>query len=532
MTKNNHCYMIYARVSPKGSDWHAEETSISMQIQEMKDYILRKDPAAEFLVQQDEFKSGKNLNRPGIQTVLADLELPEPPWSTLVVWALDRLSRSLADAVPIFEKLRDAGCGFICVRQDYLSTQGAMARFTLNQTILIAQLEREMTSERVKAKMVYIAEKGKIPAGKIPLGYRRKKNAKNEIEPDPETADIVKDIFKRYLAKIESVADLKRRYSNFIYGNMQLYRMLRNRLYIGEVEYDGKIYPGRHDPIIDRAVFDAVQNLLPGERRAPRPGRQIYKYLLQGLVFCECGKKMVPYSVKKSGNTRYFYYKCQDTLGCKYAINAERLDAEVMEQVLELAADEKYLKARYTEWRQSQLKQQKAINDQIKKSETAVSEAKNAVAAIDNLFLTGVVTTDNAAYWNEKLTTAREHLSLLESKHKTLLSELTKSEDADFPSLLHEIRRWSDLLTQTDDYNIKRNLILTIVKHVQCIDRKGKTELKVMIKGNKWRRVLLSNPRCLKPGFNLKIPRNLASEISLKTASLGMYSGPKYRIAR
>ena len=143
-----HTYMLYARVSPKGSDWNAEETSVAMQLQEMKEYISRRDPFAVFLEAKDEFKSGKNLNRPGIQMILADLENRDPAWGTLVVWALDRLSRSLADAVPVFEKLRDAGRGFICVRQDYLSTQGAMARFTLNQTILVAQLEREMTSER------------------------------------------------------------------------------------------------------------------------------------------------------------------------------------------------------------------------------------------------------------------------------------------------------------------------------------------------------------------------------------------------
>ena len=487
--KNLHVYMLYARVSPKGSDWHAEETSISMQIQEMKDYILRKDPSAEFLVKQDEFKSGKNLNRPGIQAVLSDLELPEPPWSTLVVWALDRLSRSLADAVPIFEKLRDAGCGFICVRQDYLSTQGAMARFTLNQTILIAQLEREMTSERVKAKMVYIAEKGKIPAGKIPLGYRRKKNAKNEIEPDPETAPIVQDIFKTYLGQTEPVADLKRRYSKYIYGKMQLYRMLRNRLYIGEVEYDGKIYPGRHVPIIDRAVFDAVQNLLPGERRAPRPGRQIYKYLLQGLVFCECGKKMVPYSVKKSGNTRYFYYKCQDTLGCKYAINAERLDAEVMDAVKEIALDENFIRDQYQEWQREQAEKEQRNQAEIDRSAALVAEAKQEVDKIDNLFLTGVVTAENAAHWNAKLSAARDNLELIRQKHQQLVDALAGiSANDDLPSLLQEMRRWVDLLDRAgDDFTIKRNLILLVVKNVKCIDREGHIEISVMTKGKKWR---------------------------------------------
>lgn len=486
---DQHTYMLYARVSPKGSDWSAEETSIALQIQDMKDYILRKDPEARFLIQQDEFKSGKNLNRPGIQAVLEDLELPEPPWKTLVVWALDRLSRSLADAVPIFEKLRDAGCGFVCVRQDYLSTEGAMARFTLNQTILIAQLEREMTSERVKAKMVWIAEKGKIPAGKIPLGYRRKAGVKNEIEPDPETVDIVRNIFKTFLSGTVSVIELKKRYEKYIYGKMQLYRMLRNRLYIGEVEYDGKVYPGQHPAIIDRKTFDAVNAMLPGERRAPRPGRQIYKYLLQGLVFCQCGKRMTPYSVKKSGNTRYFYYKCQDTMRCKYAINAERLDKEVMETVREIATDEKYLRALYNEWRREQTAREEANRREIETSAAAVAEVQKEVDKIDGLFLAGIVTPANADHWNEKLQEARDRLYLAQQKHRELVDRLGGiDEQADLPSLLQEMRRWAELLDSAgDDYTIKRNLVLLTVKNVRCIDQEGNVEISVMTKGKDWR---------------------------------------------
>ena len=299
MTKKTHTYMLYARVSPKGSSWDAEETTIAMQLQEMKNYVLRKDPQAIFLEETDEFKSGKNLKRPGIQKILEELKNNTAPWDTLVVWALDRLSRSLADAVPIFETLRDSDKGFLCVRQDWLSTQGAMARFTLNQTILIAQLEREMTSERVKSKMVYIAEHGKVPSGKLPLGYRRKENVKNEIEPDPETAEIVRDIFSAYLSQTVSIVSLRKKYEQYLCGKNQLYRLLRNRLYIGEIEYDGKVYRGNHEPIGPRELFDRVNSMLPGERNAPRISQQIYKYLLQGLVFCHCGKKNGPVQCKK-----------------------------------------------------------------------------------------------------------------------------------------------------------------------------------------------------------------------------------------
>jgi len=489
MNDHPHTYMLYARVSPKGSDWHAEETSVALQIEEMKAYILRRDPLAEFLIRTDEFKSGKNLNRPGMQAVLCDLEAPEPSWGTLVVWALDRLSRSLADAIPIFEKLRDAGRGFVCVRQDYLSTQGAMARFTLNQTILVAQLEREMTAERVKAKMVWIAEKGKVPAGRLPLGYRRKEGAKNEIEPDPETAPIVRAIFNDYLGQAVSVADLRRRYSKYLYGKNQLYRMLRNPIYIGKVEYDGKVYVGQHEPIIDREVFEKVNALLPGERRAPRPSRQTYKYLLQGLVLCKCGRRMSPYSIKKSGDTRYFYYKCQDQLGCKFAVNAERLDEEVLNQVKRIVLDPEYIRERWDVYRQQKAERENAQRSVIQKSEREIADAERNVQNIDRLFIQGVISPENAAHFNEKLRAARQELELLQERHKVVLNDLAAihSED-ELPAILQQIKEWADLLERSDDWQTKRNLLLTVVKYVKCLDEDGGMELSlVMTKGNKWR---------------------------------------------
>lgn len=86
------------------------------------------DPLTEFTELKDEFKSGKDLNSPGMQQILADIDSGRPSFGTLVVWQLDRLSRNLADAAPLFERLRDAGLGFVAIRQPYLSATGAMAR--------------------------------------------------------------------------------------------------------------------------------------------------------------------------------------------------------------------------------------------------------------------------------------------------------------------------------------------------------------------------------------------------------------------
>ena len=498
---NNHKYMLYARVSPKGSDWNAEETSISLQIQEMKEYILRRDPSAEFFEETDEFKSGKNLNRPGMQRILEDLGLPDPPWGTLVVWALDRLSRSLADAVPIFEKLRDTGRGFICVKQDYLSTQGAMARFTLNQTILVAQLEREMTSERVKAKMVFIAEKGKVPFGKLPIGYRRISGVKNSIEIDPETAPIVQGIFRAYLAQTGTVVELRKQYAQYISNQNQLYRMLRNRLYIGEVEYDGKVYQGQHPAIIDRQTFDRVAALLPGHRSSPRPGRQKYQYLLQGLVYCECGKKMVPYSVTKKDGKRYFYYKCQDTVFCKYAISAPSIDKDVLDQLLQLSVNPEYLRERYAQHQQETLERESSIKQRLDASSASVAEAERAVSQIEDLFTSGVVLPSTAEHWNSKLVQAQQILEMLKKQHVELTEALIPQAPADFTAVLSSLKTWGDIiLSGGDDYTIKRNLVLAIVRRVRCLDKAGNMELNVvMSKSTKWRTRRDSNPRPLAP---------------------------------
>ena len=493
MNDVSHTYMLYARVSPKGSDWHAEETSVALQIEEMKAYILRKDPRAEFLVQTDEFKSGKNLHRPGMQSILADLELPEPPWGTLVVWALDRLSRSLADAVPIFEKLRDAGRGFVCVRQDYLSTQGAMARFTLNQTILVAQLEREMTSERVKAKMVWIAEKGKVPIGKLPLGYRRRAGVKNEVEPDPETVPIAQKIFDDFLAQITPSIDIRRKYH---LSKDQLYRMLRNPIYIGKIKYDGKVYQGQHEGIIDPEVWKNVNALLPGERRAPRPNRQIYKYLLQGLVLCKCGRRMIPYSTKR-GEKRYFYYKCGDTLDCKFAVNAERLDETVLEEVKRIVMDPEYVRERWNEYRREKAEREDAQRGVIQKSEREIAKAEQEVSNIDRLFIQGVISAENAAHFNEMLASARAHLAELRERHQTLLNDLAaiRGED-ELPMILQQIKEWAHVLEHADDWQVKRDLLLMVVRWVKCLDEDGDMELRLVMTGSKkWRSRRESNAR-------------------------------------
>lgn len=494
----NGTYLLYARVSPKGSTWDAEETSIGVQFDDMRRYVSLRDPYAKFIEVFDEFKSGKNLNRPGVQRILTDLASTSVTWDCLVVWNLDRLSRSIVDAIPIFEKLRDAGCGFISIRQEYLSMTGAMARFNLHQTILIAQLEREMTSERVSAKMHWIAKNGKIPWGNIPMGYRRQAGAKNTLEIDPEPAAVVRELFDAYLNQTESMKDFWLRHRDMLPDRKTIYKILRNPLYVGEFRYDGEIYTAEHPPLIDRKVFDMVQAMLPGGGyRKPHPAAQKYDYLLSGLVRCHChpDRHMTPYSVKKK-DKRYFYYKCTDA-SCANAINAERLDAAVLERIRDIALAPEFLKSCYEEYEQENNERRKALEPKLAALARLTDEAKKKEANIAGMFTSGIVTRDNMAYWNSELAAARREREEYEKERGALLASLSDVEQQDyFPALLEEIKNWAGLLEQAgDDVALKRNLIMSLILNVECAE-KGKFRLNlVMTKCVKWWAVRDSNPR-------------------------------------
>ncbi len=317
-------YLIYARVSPKGSTWSGTETSIGVQVEECRRHIAAQDPAPEILTITDEFWSGKDTKRPGIREALAQLASGHAAWDCLVVYSLDRFTRSLADALPMFEALHRNGKGFISVRQriDMFSAGG---RAMLYMMCVFAQLEREMTSERTKAKMVAICRAGGIPYGHPPRGYRRTEGS-NIPQIDPEGAAVVKDIFASYISGA-TVPDIARRYSMH---PQTVTKTLRNRLYLGTIEYDGQQYPGKHKPILDQATWDAANRRLPGARRgAGRPAARTYDYLLAGMIHCACGRHMTPYSVLKRNGTgahRYHYYKCTDHT-CGNAVSARAIDA-------------------------------------------------------------------------------------------------------------------------------------------------------------------------------------------------------------
>ena len=484
-------YLLYARVSPKGSTWSAEETSIAVQFEDMWSFILRHDSKAEFVEVFDEFKSGKNLNRGGVQRILSDLDRRPCPWHCLVVWNLDRLSRSIVDAVPIFSKLHDANCEFISIRQEYLSMTGAMARFNLHQTISLAQLEREMTSERVSAKMRWIAEQGKVPFGCLPLGYMRAPGLKNTVVIDSEKAEIVRSIFTLYAEKKLSFTEISERFPGVFRNRQNFYKILRNPLYVGELHYAGGVYRAECPPIIDRDLFDSVQAMLPGGRyNVSRPCAQKYDYLLSGLIRCHCGRVMTAYSVNKSGR-KYFYYKCTDP-GCKNAVNASSLDSAVIEKLKGFVEDHDFLRRCVAEYEKENSVRQDDLSKKIESAEKTAAAAAEKENQIAEMFLSGIVNQENASFWNAKLSAARADKKEADRVLADFRSCMqTVPENDLFPVLLKECSSWADILSDDpDNFALKRNLVLSLIDEIECLERKGnkiRYRLRVvMTKCKKW----------------------------------------------
>jgi site-specific DNA recombinase len=263
--------------------------------------------------------SGATIDRPALQRLLADITAGRV--DTIVVYKIDRLTRSLADFAKIVEILDARGASFVSVTQQF-NTTTSMGRLTLNILLSFAQFEREVIGERIRDKIAASKKKGMWMGGISPLGYRAQDGKLLAIESE---AEIVRMIFRRY-AELCSVRLLKEeleargikskswtRASGHLTGGKPfsrgaLYLMLQNRLYRGDIVHKGQPHPGEHTPIIDQPLWDAVQAQLAtktAERNSGTPTRQ--PSLLAAMLFDGDGNRMTPTHATKKG-TRYRYY--------------------------------------------------------------------------------------------------------------------------------------------------------------------------------------------------------------------------------
>ena len=311
---------IYTRVSTD-SGLDQEFNSLDAQYDAASAYIRSQAHARWTLVRtryDDGGFSGGSTNRPALQRLLSDVTARRI--NVIVVYKVDRLTRSLADFAKLVELFDAHGVSFVSVTQQF-NTTTSMGRLTLNVLLSFAQFEREVTSERIRDKVAASKRKGLWVGGMVPLGYELKDGKLLIVK---EEAEQVRTIFTRYLelgSVNRLVVELRERgfrtklrqlstgssRGGIAFTQGPLFHVLRNRFYIGEVLYKNEICPGPQPALLERELFEAVQERLTAQWTHRTVTRNKSAALLSGLLYDDAGHPMAPTHATKNG-VRYRYY--------------------------------------------------------------------------------------------------------------------------------------------------------------------------------------------------------------------------------
>ena len=301
--------------------------------------------------------SGGNMQRPGLVRLLGDVAAGKV--DIILVYKIDRLTRSLADFAKIVDVLDKAEASFVSITQSF-NTTTSMGRLTLNMLLSFAQFEREVTGERIRDKIAASKRKGMWMGGPVPLGYEvdNRKLVINQKE-----ADLVRHIYQRYLelpSVVELADELNRQghrtkvqnrtsgphKGGCIFRRGTLYHLLSNRIYLGQMTHKADYFPGEHPSIIPTELWEAVQNKF--KANASGTSRRLKSQqpsLLVGLVFDGEGRAMTPSHATKPGKRYRYYVTRTDQLddAPAWRVSAHDLERLVCDRLSEQLADQQFL---------------------------------------------------------------------------------------------------------------------------------------------------------------------------------------------
>ena len=318
---------VYTRKSTEDG-LEQEFNSLHAQREACEAYILSQRHEGWSLVDRhygDGGFSGGTMQRPGLLALLEDIEAGLV--DVIVVYKVDRLTRSLADFAKIVERLDARQASFVSVTQAF-NTTTSMGRLTLNVLLSFAQFEREVTGERIRDKIAASKKKGLWMGGPVPLGYEV---IDRKLVPVPEEAERVRTIMRRYIASRSANELIKKMEAEGIRTRKQhrtggphrggipfrrgsLFHLLKNPIYRGMIVHKGKVYDGEHEAIVDEELWNAVQARL--QEKAPprrRTRNEAQEAMLRGLLTDREGRPMVPTYATK-GSRRYAYYETRKDL--------------------------------------------------------------------------------------------------------------------------------------------------------------------------------------------------------------------------
>jgi len=304
--------------------------------------------------------TGGNMERPALQRLLNDVKAGKV--QVVIVYKIDRLSRSLLDFAKIAEILEQHSASFAAVTQNF-NTKDSMGRLTLNILYSFAQFEREIISERTRDKIAAARRKGKWTGGMPILGYDIDSQS-GKLVINEEEAVRVKRIFEFYLKhrslkrtlnylnllnwKSKSwITTSGKLHAGTLYDKKRLSKLLRNVLYIGKVRYKEEVYEGEHEAIIDIDTWNEVQVQLKRGDRLPHQPSNKYNALLRGLLYCTvCDAPMIHLPIAKKGQKIYRYYVCDSAHNNGYescpmpSIPAVEIERFVVERIQDVGADD------------------------------------------------------------------------------------------------------------------------------------------------------------------------------------------------
>jgi DNA invertase Pin-like site-specific DNA recombinase len=336
MPRRQRCAIYTRKSSEEGLE--QEFNSLDAQREACEAYVASQKAEGWVLLRDrydDGGYSGGTLDRPALQRLITDIEAGLI--DVVVVYKIDRLSRALMDFAKLVEVFDRNNVTFVSITQSF-NTTTSMGRLTLNILLSFAQFEREVIGERIRDKFAASRKRGLWMGGWAPLGYDVKER---KLLVNKDEAELVRSIFERFLQlgsvtqlvrELQSNGRVSKRGKPFDKG--VVYKLLNNRVYVGEAVHKGTSYPGEHEAIVDRNTFEKVQAILAanGHARAAVT-RSATPALLRGLIFTESGRAMTPASTKK-GSRLYRYYVSTDAIrgrGATATTSPMRLPADVVE---------------------------------------------------------------------------------------------------------------------------------------------------------------------------------------------------------
>jgi DNA invertase Pin-like site-specific DNA recombinase len=338
---------IYTRKSTEDG-LEQEFNSLDAQREACAAYIISQRHEGWVLVPEhydDGGFSGGTMDRPGLKQLLAEVEAGKV--DVIVVYKVDRLTRALSDFAKIVDVLDAKGASFVSITQAF-NTTTSMGRLTLNVLLSFAQFEREVTGERIRDKIAASKQKGIWMGGTVPLGYDVRDR---RLVVNPAEAEMVRHIFGRYL-ELGSVRDvvtvlgkegLRTKVQNrasgphrggVAFGRGGVLHLLKNRIYLGEIVHKGVGYPGEHEPVVPRGLWDAVQaKLATRDHAGDRAMRSRNPSLLVGMLYDGLGRRMSPSHANKQGK-RYRYYITHEQQRADRSQPTWRVPAHELEQII------------------------------------------------------------------------------------------------------------------------------------------------------------------------------------------------------